>query len=524
MFAQFPVKPRSPAPSVPIHNNLKSPKPLKREHRVARIYEPRSPTLLPSVPLPARTQPDRPAPILSLPGLPPRTLPKTVITPRRTGFGFGEGWIKSGKTWLAQLRPPWVRAPEDPTTPSIPPVTPRTAKFINESRYYTPKDPKFLDAYGNPLSDEGDYNRDPPPLYKKHAPEGGIKGWSSVAGAFLIQFCTIGYLFTWNVFEEHYNHVVLTDQNPIAVRLFLLSFVGEEQIGKIFACQSLGMGIGMGLVFVPTAIIPLHYFKRRRGLAVGIVMSGGSFGGMIFPAVLRILIPTRGIGGAVRITAFIILPLLVIANGLLGFSIPLKEEKPAYPLPRLDIAKYSKEMEYLFAAGGAFLTMLVIYYPAMYLSLLGLEHGVDPKSAFTSVSIKSLSYRFFLTILPKISQGPKSLVAVSIFYGIFSGAWLSLLITALSTLASRMSETGTRIGLVLSISSFGLLFSALIQDGMLTPKHIWAIPSAVSGILLIGVTALAYFSRTFLAAKKPAGTRRRAKIQGIQVLKRFQLL
>lgn len=111
-------------------------------------------------------------------------------------------------SWLAQLRPPWVRAPEDPTTPVIPPVTPMTAKFINESRHYTPKDPKFLDENGNPLSDEA--YRDPPPLYKKHPPEGGIKGWSSVAGAcvplfvcnkcfmeskyrFLIQFCTIGY-------------------------------------------------------------------------------------------------------------------------------------------------------------------------------------------------------------------------------------------------------------------------------------------------------------------------------------------
>lgn len=44
------------------------------------------------------------------------------------------------------------------------------------------------------------------------------------------------------------------------------------------------MGLGIGLVFVPTAIIPLHYFKRQRGLAIGIVMSGGSFGGVIFPA------------------------------------------------------------------------------------------------------------------------------------------------------------------------------------------------------------------------------------------------
>ena len=57
-------------------------------------------------------------------------------------------------------------------------------------------------------------------------------------------------------------------------------------------------------------------------------------------------------GGAVRVTAYIILGFLVIANGLLGTSIPPKEDKPVYPLPRLDIAKYSKEMEYIFVAGG----------------------------------------------------------------------------------------------------------------------------------------------------------------------------
>lgn len=43
------------------------------------------------------------------------------------------------------------------------------------------------------------------------------------------------------------------------------------------------MGIAIGLVFVPTAILPLNYFKRQRGLALGIVVSGGAFGGMIFP-------------------------------------------------------------------------------------------------------------------------------------------------------------------------------------------------------------------------------------------------
>jgi len=44
------------------------------------------------------------------------------------------------------------------------------------------------------------------------------------------------------------------------------------------------MGTGIGLVFIPTATIVTRYFKRKRGLAIGIAMSGGSFGGLFFPA------------------------------------------------------------------------------------------------------------------------------------------------------------------------------------------------------------------------------------------------
>jgi len=57
-------------------------------------------------------------------------------------------------------------------------------------------------------------------------------------------------------------------------------------------------------------------------------------------------------GGAVRVTACIVLVFLLIANCFLFLKTPPKPEKPVYPVPRLDIAKYSKEMEYIFVAGG----------------------------------------------------------------------------------------------------------------------------------------------------------------------------
>ncbi|KAJ3505755.1 hypothetical protein NLJ89_g7252 [Agrocybe chaxingu] len=559
-------------PGLPLalKNSKKPAKPLKREHRVVKVYE-HPDSELPVRPRTARLQPERPAPLLNLPELPSWSQPEPK---KERSKGFGRAWLDNGRTWLAQIRPPWKEKSKD-TGLRIPPPTPESAKFINDrsARRYgfagPSKSPKIWgDDYEAYMSGEEEVH-DPPPLYTKHAPEGGIRGWTTVAGAFLIQFCTIGYLFTWNVFEDHYNHVFLTDENPMVVRfigsvqwflafllslvagkladsgffqysvlsgsllfsvsLFLLSFVNEEEFGLVFACQSIGMGIGMGLVFVPTATVALHYFKRKRGLAVGIVMSGGSFGGMIFPPILRGMIPERGLGGAVRVTGYIILGCLVIANCLL--VTPPKEEKPLYPLPRLDLAKYSKEKEYLFSAGGMFLSMLVIYYPGIIgraglgfaSDIVGVWNLLIPVSGGVALMLFTTCamYVLFPPPFPRSSttlQGTKSLVAASFFYGVFSGAWLSLMVTALSSLASRMSEVGTRVGLILSISSFGALLSALMQDGMLTANRLWVVPSVVYGFVFLGVTALAYFSRMSVGNQIAYGKRKRFKGIPIQLV------
>jgi len=247
--------------------------------------------------------------------LPPRTIPKSIV---KSG---PKTWPEASKNWLAQYLPiKKIRENE----PKI--YTPKSTKFVDAKKH------KALEDFDETLEDEYDFKPTPPPLYAKNSPEGGLVGWLAVAGAFLLQFCTIGYLSTWNVFEGHYNHVALTDSNPAAVRwigsfqlfftfalsfhsskladggyfhyvimggsglfltcLFLLSFVAEEQFALVFFLQGIGMGVGMGLVFVPSSTIALAFFRRWRGFALGVVMSGGAFGGMIFPLILRSSIPT----------------------------------------------------------------------------------------------------------------------------------------------------------------------------------------------------------------------------------------
>jgi MFS family permease len=56
------------------------------------------------------------------------------------------------------------------------------------------------------------------------------------------------------------------------------------------------------------------WFDKKRGAAYGIVSTGSSIGGVIFPIMINRLIREVGYAWSMRTGAFIILFLLVIAN------------------------------------------------------------------------------------------------------------------------------------------------------------------------------------------------------------------
>lgn len=91
-------------------------------------------------------------------------------------------------SFLERVRPKWL--PRDPTTPTIPAVTPKTAQFVNDTAYNTPKDYETFDDYERAISKddiisyyEDSGKHDPPPLFAKSLPDGGLNAWVSVVGA-----------------------------------------------------------------------------------------------------------------------------------------------------------------------------------------------------------------------------------------------------------------------------------------------------------------------------------------------------
>lgn len=52
--------------------------------------------------------------------------------------------------------------------------------------------------------------------------------------------------------------------------------------------------IASGVTFGPSVAVISHWFKRRRGLALGVLATGSSVGGTVLPIVVNQLIPRIG--------------------------------------------------------------------------------------------------------------------------------------------------------------------------------------------------------------------------------------
>ncbi|KAF7356661.1 MFS general substrate transporter [Mycena venus] len=394
-------------------------------------------------------------------------------------------------------------------------------------------------------------------------PDGGLKAWTTIAGAWLVLFATFGYLYSFGVYEDFYVLEYLTNHTPssiawigsfqlmmpfalgiisgklfdegyfhhvevvggviFTVSVFMLSLAKPLQYYQIFLSQGLGMGIGLGLTFVPTASIAVHHFNKRRGLASGVALSGSALGATVFPIMLNHLLPTIGFARSVRATGYIVIGCLVVGNALMRTRLPPRSQRPNTTAP--DIKSFFIDYAYLWSILGLLLSSIGFYFPVIYIQLFAVSHNVGSNLAFYSIAIVNISSAFgrisgnhfadkfgaFNVMIPYTLftgatiwamlgiHNAGTLVAVSILYGYFSGAWLGLALVAMSSLARSQDEVGARVGLALALSSVGSLVSAPIQGALLTSKYLWIRPAGFSGCMLFAGAGAFIVARTLQA-------------------------
>lgn len=150
-------------------------------------------------------------------------------------------------------------------------------------------------------------------------PDGGVQAWRTAIGGFLSFIASIGYLSGGSVFQSYFKEVVLPDSStsdiawissvqiwgcyffgiwsgtlsdmygpalPLALGTFFMVFGNmmssiSTTYYQFLLSQGFCVALGMGLIFTPALAVQSQWFFKRRGFAVGFVMSGQMVGGML---------------------------------------------------------------------------------------------------------------------------------------------------------------------------------------------------------------------------------------------------
>ncbi|KAI0045840.1 MFS general substrate transporter [Auriscalpium vulgare] len=364
-------------------------------------------------------------------------------------------------------------------------------------------------------------------------PEGRWRAWCTVLGAWLIVCCSVGMTSAFGVYQDFYSQTWLSTMSassiswiggvqiflelilgPLGGKLFdagyirtaniagcllftfsmlMLSFIKPEQYYQVFLTQGVGMGAGIGILYVPASAVVSHHFRSRRALAMGLVDSGAAIGGIFLSIMLNNLLhgPTGFVWGT-RITAAVILACFALGNVLI--SVPARP--PRSPTPR---ATTLTDAPYVLTVLWAAAASLGMYFPAFYIQLFARRHGIDHTLAFYGLAVMNaasvlgrvvpnwLADRWgrLEVLAPCATLGglvgfamlgctsPAGLVLFAILYGFFFGASVALYLPVIDALTAAGADKGCRMGMALVPVGVACLVGPPISGAILGSSYRW---------------------------------------------------
>jgi len=285
---------------------------------------------------------------------------------------------------------------------------------------------------------------------------------------------------------------------------------------QVLLAQAFCIGIGAGMLFVPSVAILSTYFNTKLAFAMGLAASGSSLGmqlidpkipsldiglifagGVIYPIVLYKLIPRIGFPWAVRTLGFIMLATFIIPITVMKVRV-----LPAKKRPLVDMSAF-RQPSYMLFTTGSFLGFLGLYVPFFYVQYYAIQqHITNDNLGFYLLSILN-SASVFGRIIPNFLAdkiGPLNMiipcVAISgiltlcliavksvggiivfnLLYGFFSGAFVSLPPAIIVHLSPDRGLIGTRMGMCFSMVAVGVLVGTPIAGDILARSgwtYVW---------------------------------------------------
>lgn len=318
-------------------------------------------------------------------------------------------------------------------------------------------------------------------------------------------------------FDAGYIRTLLYSGSFLVVLGLMMTSLATKYYQFVLA-QSITVGIGMGLLGAPSLGLPSTWFVKRRGLAVGLVTLGSGVGGIVFPMMIRQLIPLIGFPWMVRILGFISLGTLIIACAVAKPRLP--------PRQRGNVIEYQALRQPAFA----------LYVFGMFLTFLGFftfYTFVEDWAVATKINFKGLQVYYVLTIvnvggvfgrvLPNMAgdawgplnvQGPAvavsallvlvwipvhslgALIVLCLLYGFFSGAILALPAPSIASMTTDMTTIGGRIGVLFIAMSLSSLIGAPVTGAIVQAQNGSFVGAQIfSGVIMVAGAAVMLWGR-----------------------------
>ncbi|PPR01029.1 hypothetical protein CVT26_015630 [Gymnopilus dilepis] len=402
------------------------------------------------------------------------------------------------------------------------------------------------------------------PIAPPSFPEGGFCAWATAFGAFLVQFCGFGYTTSFGVFQDYYVRVHLPNENAstiswigsvnaflviaggllagriydkgyfyallwggsllISFSLFMLSLTKPHHYYQVLLSQGFGVGIGIGMIYVPSVAVLSHYFQRRRNVVMTLIASGSSLGAVVHPIMLNNTLEKIGFAKATRANAGLVSGLLLVACLTMRTRLP---PPPTTPSLKKALIKFSKDKAYVCCAFGFLFFIIGMYYPLFYIQLNAVKHGLNTNFAFYSLVILNGSSFFgriassFLADVVGVGNlvvgctfcctvvifamigisSVASVVIIAVLFGFFSGMYIALMAPMVANLADHFSEIGLRMGIGFMLAGIGGLIGTPIEGAILTSRYEWWRAEVFTGIMAL-TGCVCYSGMLFFLRKK----------------------
>ncbi|CAH0048213.1 unnamed protein product [Clonostachys solani] len=386
----------------------------------------------------------------------------------------------------------------------------------------------------------------PPP------PDGGLHAWLQVAMGWVAIFTTWGYINSFGSFQVYYTSTLPESASAISwigsIQTWLTYFIGafsgrlldagfflptfvigallqllgiflmaaSKSYWHLMLTQGVLTGLGGGIFFTPSLALVATYFSKKRGLAMGIATTGNSAGGMIYPLVVRQLLPKVGFKWTALTLGFINMAGLLLVVSFMRPRLPPRRSGPV-----IDWTAFTEPI-YVTYVFGVFFFIWTVFYTMYYVASFGKQViGLSQADATllvtiingagfpTRVLIPMLADRLGVLNVVALSAAAVAAVAFSwlaardvpgvyaftVTYGLVNGGYQSLISTGVAAITKRLDMVGTRMGMCFSVASIAGLtgppIGGLIQQaagGEWRWATVWA---AVAALCCCGMHVVA---------------------------------